>query len=440
MIRIAEANAAYEREALLRPFGFKGGQLTELWQVAVKLSSPAGRSSIGLGTQSVLWSDARVFADHSETDGNQLMYALTQKAVSSARETSYASPMDMCESIVEEVHEYGQEITQNRDLRKTFALNALVALDNAAWLLYARENDIQRFDDMIPAPYRPALSHRHTRVAGIPLIAYHTPEMDMKAMVEEGHGILKIKLGQPGPQKEMLEKDQARMAVIHHTIGHLATSHTGRDKLLYYLDANSRYEKKETLLAFLDHAEKIGARDQILMIEEPFPETSERDVTGIDVVLAADESAHTDEDALRRIEMGYRAIALKPVAKTLSMTLKIAKVAHDRGVSCFCADLTVNPILLEWNKAVAARLSPMPGLDMGLLEANGHQNYKNWTRMIGDHPCAGAGWITPVNGDFQLDCEYYAGSGGIFAPSKHFESLFTNQKTWGGKDASDNRQ
>ena len=58
MIRIAEANAAYEREPLLRPFGFKGGQLTELWQVTVKLSSPAGRSSIGLGTQSVLWSDA----------------------------------------------------------------------------------------------------------------------------------------------------------------------------------------------------------------------------------------------------------------------------------------------------------------------------------------------------------------------------------------------
>ena len=51
MIRIAEANAAYEREPLLRPFGFKGGQLTELWQTAVKLSSPTGRSSIGLGNQ-----------------------------------------------------------------------------------------------------------------------------------------------------------------------------------------------------------------------------------------------------------------------------------------------------------------------------------------------------------------------------------------------------
>ena len=55
--------------------------------------------------------------------------------------------------------------------------------------------------------------------------------------------------------------------------------------------------------------------------------------------------------------MGYQAIALKAIAKTLSMTLKIAKVAHDHNVPCFCADLTVNPILVEWNRAVAAQKS-----------------------------------------------------------------------------------
>ena len=46
--------------------------------------------------------------------------------------------------------------------------------------------------------------------------------------------------------------------------------------------------------------------------------------------IAADESAHTDEDAMKRMEMGYQAIALKAIAKTLSMTMKIAQAAHER--------------------------------------------------------------------------------------------------------------
>ena len=36
-----------------------------------------------------------------------------------------------------------------------------------------------------------------------------------------------------------------------------------------------------------------------------------------------------DVDALKRIQMGYKAIALKPIAKTFSMSLKIAQLAHD---------------------------------------------------------------------------------------------------------------
>ena len=41
------------------------------------------------------------------------------------------------------------------------------------------------------------------------------------------------------------------------------------------MDANARYEKKETLLKYLDHARKIGAFDQILLIEEPLNEKNE---------------------------------------------------------------------------------------------------------------------------------------------------------------------
>ncbi len=100
--------------------------------------------------------------------------------------------------------------------------------------------------------------------------------------------------------------------------------------------------------------------DQIAIIEEPFAEELEIDVLDIPVRLAADESAHTVDDAIKHMEMGYKAIALKAIAKTLSMTMKIAQASYERDVPCFCADLTINPILVEWNKNVAARLKSFP--------------------------------------------------------------------------------
>ncbi len=124
------------------------------------------------------------------------------------------------------------------------------------------------------------------------------------------------------------------------------------------------------------------------------------------------------------MDMGYTAMALKPVAKTLSMTMKIAQLAHDRNIPCLCADLTVNPVMVDWNKSVAARLAPLPGLKIGLLETNGHQNYKNWGEMIAYHPRGKASWNQPVNGAFNLGDDFYKESAGVFLPSNHYASLF----------------
>ena len=423
-IEIVTADANFEREALVRPFGFKGGYMTEIWQTMAMLESARGTRKIGLCTQNVLWSDARVFAEHSESGGNALMFALSERALQMAEGRSFQTPVDLLDDMLDEVYEYGKAITGNAHLRKTFALNALVGLDNAAWLLYAQENGISNFDDMIPAAYKPALSHHHKQVASIPLMAYSIPIEEITEAVDQGYFFMKIKIGQPGTQQEMLEKDKQRLSAIHKAIGHVRTSHSEDGKLPYYFDANGRYEDKETLLRLLDHAKKIGAFEQIAIIEEPFPEELEVQVDDMGVRIAADESAHTDEDAIKRIEMGYQAIALKAIAKTLSMTMKIAQAAHERNVPCFCADLTVNPILVEWNKAVAARLAPFPGLGLGLLETNGHQNYKGWERMVSYHPYAGASWSKTVDGVFNLNDDYYAKSGGILAPSPHYEAMF----------------
>ena len=374
-IRIKRVVSNFAREPLIRPFGFKGNAMTNVWQTVARVESDSGLSKIGLGTQNVLWSDSKVFADHSENGGNAIMYAMTDRALQIIKDSSFDDPIALLEKTLPEIYAYGKQITGDPDLRKTFALNALVPVDNAAWLLYAVENGINQFDEMIPKVYRPALSARQKKVASIPALGYGTAMSEIKNMADQGFFIMKIKIGAPGNQKEMLEKDKEFLSAIHKTIGQYKTPHTADGKIPYYFDANGRYEKKETLMLFLDHAKKIGALEQIAVVEEPFGERNNedvRDITDLGPRVAADESAHTDEDALKRIEQGYNCIALKAIAKTLSMTLKIAKVADDHNIPCFCADLTVNPILVEWNKCVAARLKPFPELPgLGLQETNG---------------------------------------------------------------------
>jgi hypothetical protein len=149
-------------------------------------------------------------------------------------------------------------------------------------------------------------------------LAYSIPVSEINEAVEQGYFFMKIKIGQSGTQEEMLEKDKARLSEIHRAIGNVETSHTKNGKLPYYFDANGGYQKKETLLRLLDHTRKIGAFDQIALIEEPFP-----------------------------------------------------------------------------------------GLGIGLLETNGHQNYKKWQHMFSYHPYPNASWTKTKNGVFELDQDYY---------------------------------
>ena len=424
-ITVAQTGCEFEREPLLRPFGFKGGYLTNVWQSAAMIRSTSGKRAIGLCTQSVLWSDASVFAANSESGGNALMYAMTAYALKALKGRTFTDPVALNDALFAEVYEYGKAVTGNRKLRQTFALNALVGVDNAAWLLFAKENGLTNFDQLIPAAYKPALSQHHDKVASIPLMAYTIPIEEIRQAVADGAFFMKIKIGQKGTQEEMLAKDMARVSAIHAALDGCRTPYTQSGRLPYYFDANGRYEKKETLLRLIDHTKRIGAFDQIAIIEEPFDEAHEIDVHDVPVRLAADESAHTDKDALTRIQMGYKAVALKAIAKTLSMTMKIAQAAHQKGVPCFCADLTVHPVLVEWNKCVGARLAAFPGLGgLGLVETNGHQNYKNWETMRSYHPEPEARWAKTERGVFNLDADYYAKSGGIFAPMPHYESMF----------------
>lgn len=426
-ISISTVGANFEREALQRPFGFKGGYMREIWQSVAGLESASGRRAIGLNSQSVLWSDADVFSHHTEAAGNSLMFAMTEFAIQRAKGMRFSTPFELLDALLQPTWDYGKAITGKPDLRQTFALNALVGVDAAAWLLYARENGISSFDDMIPARYRPILAQHHDRVACIPLMAYGIPIDDVVRHVEEGYFFLKVKIGSDpdhdGDREKMLRWDMARIAAIHEAIGKRGTPYTANGKIPYYFDANGRYDSKDRLRRLLDHCAAIGALEQIAIVEEPFPEEYRVDVSDLGVRIAADESAHCDHDVAERIALGYGAIALKPIAKTLSMTLRIAEVAAKAKVPMFCADLTVGPIQVDWNKSIAARLPPLPGMTIGVVETNGHQNYRRWAELQQFHPAAGAPWTSVKNGCFELTPEFYDRSAGILDDSQHYSDL-----------------
>ena len=426
-MQITATNCNFEREPLKQPFGFKGGYVTDVWQTIARLDDAGGMAGLGLGTQGVLWSDAKVFAGQAEAASNSLMFMMTSFALTQAKEIEWETPIDLLDQLLPVTHDYGRRITGRDDLRLTFTLNSLVAVDNAAWQLYCATHKIDRFEEMIPAEFAVALSERQESLATIPLMSYNVPEPQIASALDDGFFFLKIKIGADpagdGDPDKMLTWDKDRLSEIHALARQRHTCHTETGHIPYYLDANGRYDCKDRLLRLLDHAEKIGALEHILIVEEPFSEELQFDVSDIPVRLAADESAHSDKDAADRIDMGYGAIALKPIAKTMSMSLRIAQIAHERRVPCFCADLTVNPILVDWNKNVAARLARLPGMKIGVLESNGHQNYRNWDRMVGYHPCADAGWVRPEQGLFNLDGDFYARSGGIFMQSDHYGQL-----------------
>jgi hypothetical protein len=427
MIRIARTDLNFEREPMAAPWGFKGGYLSELWQSVAMLESDGGRRGVGLGVQSVLWCDPRVFVSTSESAGNAMMLLMTAHALREAKGRSFETPLDLLDALLPSTLEYGKSVTGQPDLRTTFALNALVAVDNAAWMLAAAERGITDFDALIPEDAHPALSHRHAGVVSAPAVGYGLSIAEIVRLVDDGYFLLKIKIGsdpdKDGDQEKMLAWDKERISAIHAAVGAREMPLAPGGKVLYYLDANGRYDGMDRILRLIEHLDALGALPQTVLLEEPFPEEVKSDVRRIPVRVVADESASTDIETRERIDLGYGAFALKPIAKTMSMSLRIAQLCHERGVPAFCADLTVNPVLVDWNKVVAGRLAPIPGMEMGVQETNGFQNYRDWDRMMSYHPRGEAPWTTARNGVFPLDSSFYAESGGIFTESEHYLSL-----------------
>lgn len=423
MIKISNTSCNFVREPLLAPFGFKGGHLDELWQIVVRVEDGED-FGIGVGVQSVLWSDAEIFATHTQCGGNMLMMLICEYALLKLRGQSFETPLEALDYVREDAIAYAKQITGKPDLRETFVMNALVAVDNAMWQLYAKKEKSEDFVALVPEEYRGALSYRHEKLCNIPLITYGLSDEKIHGLLKEGFFLLKIKIGSdPDGDRDldkMLEWDKARLSQIHKIASEYTTEYTDSGKIAYYIDANGRYDTLERMQSFLDHAKEIGALEQIVLLEEPFEEQNKIDVSSLPCRIAADESAHSVKDVAERIALGYTAIALKPIAKTVSESLRILGEASKKNVVCFCADLTVNPLMVEINKNVAARIAPIPGIKIGAVESNGAQNYTNWEKLYTYHPMGSESFAAPKNGVYELNDKFFETAGGIYRDSDYY--------------------
>ena len=419
-MKITGAYCAYEPGPFKHAFGFKGSTLSGVWQTAVLLTAD-GECGLGLGVESVLWSDPKVFLAYGEDESNRHMFAVTERAVELVRGKEFDTPQEVVASVFGECLEYARKIT-GMSVTETFVLNALVPLDFAAWQLFARAAGAHDFDYVFRG------FDRHERLANIPLITYGVPTEEVRRMAEDGVCLFKIKLGadpdKDGDLDKMLEWDKARALDIHNALKDVKTPYTESGNVVYYFDANGRYDTMERLSSLVDFLVREGIAERCVLFEEPFAPDNEIYLGDLPICFAADESAHSLSDVERRIELGYKAITLKPIAKTASVTAKMAECAEAAGVQCFCADLTVNPLMVEWNKNFAARLRPLKGMKIGVVESNGAQNYVEWEAMKSYVPRRDTETDATV---YTLDSRFYDGAGGLFEIPTHYLELIKSQ-------------
>jgi len=333
------------------------------------------------------------------------------------------TPFDAVRHVAGKLGDFARRATGRRDLRETFILNALVGLDLAVWKLFAAARGTEDLDDLLPEDFRQVLPARHSRVARVPLVDYGMPPAEAAALADDGCVLLKIKIGGPGDRKTMLAADMARLSELHDALRDRKPEGAPGGRVMYYLDANGRYESGDTLLRLLDHADRIGMLERIALLEEPYPENADIAVDALPVRVAADESVHGPADVRARADMGYGAFAIKPAGKTLSVSLEGVREAAARGIPCFVADSACVPLLAEWNKCVACRLPALPGIGCGVLESNGREHYAAWDRLTAEHAVPGAPWMTPRRGFFETGEPFYRVSGGIFREWKSYERL-----------------
>ena len=350
------------RHRLARPYRFKGRQLDELQEMRIQLraSGADGRDyrAQGQSVQSVLWAAPQLFERVDVESGNDEMFALTQRALTLIEGRSMGDPAALTLELIERLSPGLEE--------PNLLLNALVGLDFALWDLAMQRAAAQSLGELAPS-----LAGEYVgRAVGIPVIDHGSTDEEMAKLHQSDLPLLKLKLGGTGQTGAALVA--ADRALVERCI-----AQRDGDGPRYLLDLNGRYgglaELRELIAGF--------PLDALVALEEPFAEGREEALEDLPVAVFADEAVHRPEDIDRLARLGYRGLALKPVAKTLSLSLVLLERALAHGWQVYCADLTVSPHLGPWQRAFASRLPLLPGLSRAIYEANGPQFYADWDGM-----------------------------------------------------------
>lgn len=225
---------------------------------------------MGVGVQSVLWSDPVTFCACDEAGGNERMLAVTRRALELLQGQAFTDPPGMTAGLVPELLAFARRLLGRADVPQTFVLNALVPVDFALWQLWNAKRGNGTFDALC-ASFCPELTNREKELGSIPLITYHTPEDELHALLEDGAFLLKVKIGSDpeknGDPEAMLAWDIGRLRTVHTAAAGFTTPYTECGRPVYYLDANGRYPDREFLLRFLDAADKMDALERIVLLE-----------------------------------------------------------------------------------------------------------------------------------------------------------------------------
>lgn len=413
-MKIVDANLAFHREPYRKPFGVKGHFVHEKWITEVQVTDQSGVTGTAQGGLAPLWSDPKFFAAYTPVGGNILMAGILERSLPLVRGQTVDSPLTLQAAILDDVRKLARGIIGFQP-STTLLYNALVALDHAAWVLHARLNNCHDFDAMLPAEYRAVLSHRHRRLFLAPTASHAGSRREIAALLRSGCRVLKVKLGSPGGEEEMLRRDEALLERISDVLRGVSDC-----PALLYLDINGRYWKARHLDRLVRHCEHLKLLERVCLVEEPYPARSRIKVASCPVPVAADESLCEVADVARRRELGYRAVTLKPAGKTLSLSLRMAEEAARHGMILLVGDSSTTPALFDWNRNVAARLPAFPGLPGPLIEWNGPQLYRNWRTLLRQHPARNEKWLLPQAGAFNLAPSFYAGLESLNGRSRSF--------------------
>jgi len=328
------------RYPFIKPFVLSGGTITSFLQLFCEIETTDGVLGLGHSGISPVWSDKR--PDVSFDDKERQSVELAGFVAGRLAGRSFENPFEAFDFMKAAADEFSAAIGLPRLSRYV----CLSPIDMAVWDAYARFRDQNVFECI--AGEFPELG----RFFGAPrdLEVAHTigvgedPAVELKFAVKHGIRWFKLKL------KGNIEDDIRAIKKFFSVFSGISPQ--------VILDGNEGYSANdlESLVSALSKEEFFTS---VEYIEQPVSRSGGESVmvAGDTVPVFADEMVCDCGDLMVARRLGYRGIALKPTAKTLSETVRMLPLIEEIGFKVSIADLTnAAPLAYLFHCAFASRI------------------------------------------------------------------------------------